>query len=65
MNVVYLVIFLIANDGVTSQAIPQANLAQCQLNAKVFNRIGSNEILHAGYSNSTKTSQSFCIAGVK
>lgn len=36
MNVVYLVIFLLANDGVTSQAIPQANLAQCQLNAKVF-----------------------------
>lgn len=64
MNVVYLVIFLIGNQGVTSQAIPQANLAQCQINAKVFDRTGSNEILPTGYSRST-TSKAFCIAGLK
>lgn len=64
MNVVYLVIFLIGNQGVTSQAIPQANLAQCQINAKVFDRTGSNEILPTEYQRST-TSKAFCIAGLK
>ena len=51
MNVVYLVIFLIGNQGVTSQAIPQANLAQCQINAKQFAR---------NYGTST-----YCLPGVK
>lgn len=37
LNVVYLVIFVLGNNGVTSQAIPQANMQQCMLNKKVYN----------------------------
>ena len=37
MNIVYLVLFVIGSGGITSQAIPQANMAQCQINAKQFN----------------------------
>ena len=51
MNIVYLVIFVFGTNSATSQAIPQANLAQCRINAKQFAR---------NYGTST-----YCLPGVK
>lgn len=65
MNIVYLIIFVIGSTGVTSQSIPQANLAQCQINAKQFKRTGANEIFPTGLGKSDTTSRAFCIVGVK
>ena len=55
-NIFYLVILVIGAQGVTSQSIPQANLKQCQINAKIFNN---------SYVLDTKTNKAYCIAGVK
>ena len=66
VNVVYLVIFVLAGgDGVTSQAIPQANMVQCQANAKIFNAKPNKEILVNAYSSAAKTQVAYCIVGVK
>lgn len=61
-NIFYLVIFLIGSEGVTSQSIPQANLKQCQINAKIFNE---SQLMPNTYLNSVKTNKAYCIAGVK
>lgn len=61
-NIFYLVIFLIGSEGVTSQSIPQANLKQCQINAKIFNK---SQLMPNAYLNSVKTNKAYCIAGVK
>ena len=62
MNIVYLVIFVFGANSATSQAIPQANLTQCQINAKVFN-IAESPIKN-GYSNGGQM-KDYCIVGVK
>ena len=64
LNVVYLVIFVLGNNGVTSQAIPQANMQQCQINARIYNTGKDNGILPSGYSSSVSTQSAQCIAGV-
>jgi hypothetical protein len=65
INVVYLVIFVMSNNGVTSQSIPQANMAQCQANAKIYNTGKNNGIVHNGWMDSVKTQAAHCIVGVK
>ena len=62
INTVYLIIFLLGGTGVTSQSIPQANMNQCQINAKVFN-IAESPIKN-GYSNGGQM-KAYCIVGVK
>ena len=37
INMFYLVIFMIGAEGTTSQSIPQANMKQCEINARTFN----------------------------
>ncbi len=64
LNVVYLVIFVLGNNGVTSQAIPQANIQQCQINARIYNTGKNNGILPNGYSGSVSTQSAQCIVGV-
>lgn len=63
INLVYLVVFVIGGSGVTSQSIPQANMNQCQANAKVFNtgekKAMPNEWLTG------RTQKAYCIVGVK
>lgn len=63
INVVYLVIFLVGGDGVTSQSIPQANMAQCQANAKIYNTGKNNKIVN-NWSGSLKGQAAHCIVGV-
>ena len=65
MNVVYLVLFVLSNDGFTSQSIPQANMAQCQANAKMFNTNRNNEIINNSYSTKSKAQSALCIVGIK
>ena len=62
-NIFYLVIFVIGAEGVTSQSIPQTNLKQCQINAKIFNT--DSRIIPNYYLNRVKTNKAYCIAGVK
>lgn len=64
INVVYLVIFLVGGDGVTSQSIPQANMAQCQSNAKIYNTEKNNRIVINGRVDSSRTQAAHCIVGV-
>lgn len=64
INVVYLVIFLVSGNGVTSQSIPQANMAQCQANAKIYNTGKNNEIVVNNWGGSLKTQAAHCIVGV-
>ena len=59
MNIVYLVLFAVTSNGITSQAIPQANMAQCWVNAKHFN---AGRINNDGY---IQTQAAVCIAGIK
>lgn len=61
-NIFYLVIFVLGAEGVTSQSIPQANLKQCQINAKIFNQ---PDLMPNSYVLDTKTNKAYCIAGVK
>lgn len=65
INVVYLVIFLVGSSGVTSQSIPQANMNQCQANARIFNTNKNNETVVNGYSSVANTQKAYCIVGVK
>ena len=65
MNIVYLVLFVAGANGITSQSIPQANMAQCQVNAKQFNTGDNKHIISNGYSSSTKTQAAMCIVGIK
>mgnify|MGYP003593624623 CR=1 FL=1 len=65
INIVYLVIFLTTGNGTTSQAIPQANMAQCQANARIFNTGKNNGITANSYSGGAKTQAAMCIVGVK
>ena len=65
MNIVYLVLFVIGSGGITSQAIPQANMAQCQINAKQFNTGNNKHIVSNGYASGAKTQAAMCIAGIK
>ena len=37
MNIYYLVIVMVWNNGITVEKIPQVNSAQCQVNAKAYN----------------------------
>lgn len=39
MNVYYLVIVMVWNNGITVEKIPQVNSAQCQVNAKAYNGV--------------------------
>jgi len=63
MNVVYLVIFLIGGGGITSQSIPQGNMKQCEINAKLFNQ--NKQLMPNGYSSNTSTNKAYCIIGVR
>lgn len=64
INVVYLVIFVMSSNGVASQSIPQANMAQCQANAKVYNTSRNNNIVYNGWNDGVKTQAAHCIVGV-
>lgn len=64
-NVIYLIIFVTSGSGLTSQAIPQANMAQCQANARIFNTGKNNGITANSYSGGAKTQSAICIVGVK
>ena len=63
INLVYLVIFALGDGGITSQAIPQANMKQCQVNAEVFNKANTH-IVNNG-SVTYKAQKAYCIVGVK
>lgn len=66
INVVYLVIFLLGGSGVTSQSIPQVNMNQCQINARIFNTNKNNGAVANGYTSSLPNAQkAYCIVGVK
>lgn len=66
INVVYLVIFLVGGEGVTSQAIPQANMNQCQANARIFNTGKNNKtVVNSFISRDAVTQKAYCIVGVK
>ena len=60
MNIVYLVLFVIGAEGITSQAIPQ-----CQINARQFNTGNNKHIVSNGYASGSKTQAAMCIAGIK
>lgn len=64
INVVYLVIFLVGGGGVTSQSIPQANMQQCQANARIYNTGKNNATLVNGYGSAAPTQAAHCIVGV-
>ena len=63
INMFYLVIFMIGAEGITSQSIPQANMKQCEINARTFN--SQQQLMPNDYLNSVKTNKAYCIAGVK
>ena len=63
INMFYLVIFMIGAEGITSQSIPQANMKQCEINAKTFN--SQQQLMPNGYFKGTGTNKAYCIAGVK
>ncbi len=65
MNIVYLVLFVIGSSGITSQSIPQANMAQCQINAKQFNTGNNRNIVSNSYTSDAKTQAALCIVGIK
>lgn len=60
MNVYYLVIVMVWNNGITVEKIPQVNSAQCQVNAKAY--IGVNYQHVTGVRVTYKT---HCIVGLK
>ena len=60
INMFYLVIFMIGAEGITSQSIPQANMKQCQVNAKFFNENKQRMVI-----GNVQTNKAYCIAGVK
>lgn len=64
IDVVYLVIFMIGSSGVTSQSIPQANMAQCQANARIYNTGKNNNTVANGYTGGAKAQAAHCIVGV-
>lgn len=60
INLVYLILVMYSNNGVSVEKIPQANMAQCQVNAKnlaglEFKGVGGGMVM-------TKTR---CVVGVK
>lgn len=58
INVVYLILVFTGGSGqMTSQAIPQANMQQCLVNAK--HQLKNDNL------GRYKTSRAFCIVGVK
>lgn len=59
LNVVYLILVIATPDGYTSQSIPQANMAQCMVNAKNYD----NKVISNGRYD-TKGVKATCIAGV-
>lgn len=63
INLVYLVVFVIGGNGLTSQSIPQANMKQCQANAKIFNT-GAKDAMPNEWI-SARTQKAYCIVGVK
>lgn len=63
MNIVYLIIFMIGNEGITSQSIPQANMKQCQINAKIFNE--NKQLMPNSYIGRVQTNKAYCIVGIK
>lgn len=52
INVVYLVLVLTYSNGITSVTIPQANLKQCEINAKYMK-------------SQRRVDDAYCITGVK
>lgn len=66
INIVYLVIIIIGGDGVTSQSIPQANMAQCQANSRMFNDgVKDKQIVANKYIGNVRAQKALCIVGVK
>lgn len=63
MNIVYLIIFMIGGEGITSQSIPQANMKQCQVNARFFNE--NKQLMVNPYIGNIQTNKAYCIVGVK
>lgn len=61
INVVYLVLVITGSNGgmMTSQSIPQANMAQCQINMTAYNDVNHRGV-KAGH-----TTRAHCIVGVK
>lgn len=67
INMAYLLIFLIGGAGsgsVTSQVIPQANMAQCQANAKIFNSKPNIDLVYNGLVGGYTAQKAVCIVGV-
>lgn len=63
INIVYLVIFIIANNShVSSQIIPQANYKQCQINARMYN--SSSGVERPDPDPNIRT-EAQCVVGVK
>lgn len=66
VNIVYLIVVLVGGGGLTSQSIPQANMAQCKANAAYFNEGKPNKNLIAnGYLDGARTQRALCIVGAK
>lgn len=66
INVVYLVLVIVGGNGITSQSIPQANMAQCKANAAYFNEGSPNKSIVAnGYLHGARTQKALCIVGTK
>lgn len=65
LNIVYLVIFVLSDNGsTTSLSIPQANMNQCQANAKIYNTNKNTSPVYNDYGASIKTTAAHCIVGV-
>lgn len=65
INVVYLVIFMVGGGGITSQSIPQANMQQCQANARIYNTGKNSEMVVNNFGVGAKAQAAHCIVGVK
>ena len=54
---------MIGGEGITSQSIPQANMKQCQVNARFFNE--NKQLMVNPYIGNVQTNKAYCIVGVK
>lgn len=60
MNIYYLVIVMVWNNGITVEKIPQVNSAQCQVNAKAYDKIR-----YQGITGGAVMYKTHCIVGSK
>ena len=60
MNIYYLVIVMVWNNGITVEKIPQVNSAQCQVNAKAY-----SNVRYDGISGGVVMYKTHCIVGSK